>query len=377
MAPTDEQIRFAIAQQAAEWFTAQRTSSLDEEGRTAFAGWLKTSPVHVDEYLRMAAISSELRATAQDPQLPVAAWVAEATSESHGMEAPDAVAPGSQRGAPNVIPLRPGSKPRDERRAGLWVPSGWRLAWTLAIPAIALVAFFVSFLLGGKPARAYETAHGQQHTWQLPDGTTLRLNTDSAVEVRLSATERLIDLSRGEAFFEVSHDPLRRFRVSAGGAQIIAVGTQFDVYRYGRTVQVTVLAGRVAVFNGHARSPAGAAVLPPGTLQLAAGQQLRIVGGVIEGRPSKVDLHDAEAWLRGQIAFEQRPLGEVAAEFNRYVTVPIMIDDPSLRAVPVSGVFDARDSESFLAFLQARKGIAIERSPARIRVFVRSDRSIP
>lgn len=80
MAPTDEQIRLAIAQQAAEWFVAQRTRSLDDAGQTAFAAWLKTSPVHVDEYLRMAAISSELRATAQDPQLPVAVWVAEATA---------------------------------------------------------------------------------------------------------------------------------------------------------------------------------------------------------------------------------------------------------------------------------------------------------
>lgn len=84
MAPTDEQIRFAIAQQAAEWYVAQRTRSLDDAGQTAFVAWLKISPVHVDEYLRMAAISSELRATIQDLQLPVAAWVAEATAEDTG-----------------------------------------------------------------------------------------------------------------------------------------------------------------------------------------------------------------------------------------------------------------------------------------------------
>lgn len=83
MAPTDEQIRLAIAQQAAEWFVAHRTSSLDEAARAAFAAWLKASPVHIDEYLRMAAISGELRITAQDPQL--AAWVAEATSKTSGL----------------------------------------------------------------------------------------------------------------------------------------------------------------------------------------------------------------------------------------------------------------------------------------------------
>ena len=370
MAPTDEQIRLAIAQQAAEWFVAQRTSSLDDAGQTAFAAWLKTSPVHVDEYLRMAAISSELRATVQDPQLPIAAWVAEATAETAGLEPPNVEGPGAHRGTPNVIPLRPSITSHDKRRGGSWLPSGWRLAGALAIPAIVAGALFLSFLLSGTPAQAYETAHGQQRTWQLPDGTTLRLNTDSAVEVRLSATERQVDLSRGQAFFRVSRDPRRRFRVSAGGAEVVAVGTQFDVYRHGRTVQVTVLAGRVAVFSGHAPPPGGSA-LPAATLELAAGQQLRIVGGVMESKPASVDVHEAEAWLRGQIAFERRPLGEVAAEFNRYGPVPIEIDEPSLRAMPVSGVFDARDSASFLDFLQSMKGVGIERSPTRIRVFVR------
>lgn len=376
MAPTDEQIRLAIAQQAAEWFVAHRTSPLDDEGRVTFVAWLKTSPVHVDEYLRMAAISGELRLTAQDPQLPVAAWVAEAASEIPGAEAPNAAGSGSHHGAPNVIPLRPSPKTHGERRAGRWL-SGWRLAGALAIPASVLAAFLVSFLFGGTPARAYETAHGEQRTWRLPDGTTLRLNTDSAVEVRISGTERLVDLSRGQAFFEVPHDLQRRFRVNAGGAEIIAVGTQFDVYRYGRTVQVTVLAGRVAVLSGSVPSPVSGAALPAGTLHLAAGQRLRLVDGVIEGRPTSVDVHDAEAWLRGQIAFEQRPLGEVAAEFSRYAPVPIEIDDPSLRAVPVSGVFDARDAESFLAFLRARKDVVIERSPTRVRVFKRTAASDP
>jgi len=373
MTPTDEQIRLAIAHQAAEWFVAHRTNSLDENGRAAFAAWLRTSPVHIDEYLRMAAISGELRTAARDPQVPLAAWLAEAASQTGGVEPANPLSAPSNGNAPNVIPLRPGPVSREKPRKARWVP-GWRLASTLAILTISLAAFLVSFLLGGTPARAYETARGEQRTWQLPDGTTLRLNTDSAVRFRLSASERLADLSRGQAFFKVAHDARRRFRVIAGGAELVAVGTQFDVYRDGRAVQVTVVAGRVAVFSAHAPQPAGGAVLPAGTLELAAGQQARIVGGVI-GQPSSVDLHEAEAWQRGQIAFEQRPLGEVAEEFNRYAPVPIVIDDPSLRSIMVSGVFEARDSESFLAFLRTMNGVAIERSPVRIRVFRRQAHS--
>ena len=369
MTPTDEQIRLAIAHQAAEWFVAHRTRSLDDAGQAAFAQWLRTSPVHIDEYLRIAAVSSELRNAARDPELPRKAWLAEAAAEAAGAEAPIPITTSPLGNAPKAAPLRRGS--RDGRGAGPHWASGWGLAWALTILGLAMIGILATVLLSGPPAQAYETAHGEQHTWRLPDGTTLRLNTDSAASIHFSAKERRVDLARGQALFEVAHDPQRRFRVVAGATELIAVGTQFDVYRHGPTVQLTVLEGRVAVFSGHTPPPANGAALPAGALALTAGQRLRIVGGVIAGSPSKVDLHDAEAWLRGQIAFEQRPLGEVAAQFNRYAEVPIEIADPSLRAIAVSGVFQAKDSESFLAFLRALSGVTVERSPTRIRVLRR------
>ena len=82
-----------------------------------------------------------------------------------------------------------------------------------------------------------------------------------------------------------------------------------------------------------------------------------------------VDVQQAVAWLKRRIAFEQRPLGEVANEFNRYVAIRIEIDDPVLRILPISGVFDAYDVDSFSAFLQTLDGVRVERAATRIRVF--------
>ena len=73
-------------------------------------------------------------------------------------------------------------------------------------------------------------------------------------------------------------------------------------------------------------------------------------GGVL-AQPTPVDVQQTLAWLQRQIAFEQRPLGEVADEFNRYGSIPVEIDDAALRALPISGVFDAYDIDSFVAFL--------------------------
>jgi transmembrane sensor len=74
------------------------------------------------------------------------------------------------------------------------------------------------------------------------------------------------------------------------------------------------------------------------------------------------------AWLQQKIAFERRPLGEVVEEFNRYGSIPIRIEDAALRALPISGVFDAYDIDSFVAFLNTLEGVRVERTDARIRV---------
>jgi transmembrane sensor len=58
----------------------------------------------------------------------------------------------------------------------------------------------------------------------------------------------------------------------------------------------------------------------------------------------------------------------VAAEFNRYGSIPVEIDDEELRVLPVSGMFDAGDTESFVAFLQRLPGAKVERTSTLIRV---------
>jgi len=86
------------------------------------------------------------------------------------------------------------------------------------------------------------------------------------------------------------------------------------------------------------------------------------------GAPRRIDTRSAIAWLRRQIAFEDQPLVEVAAEFNRYGSVAFEIDDAAVRELPISGVFDAYDTDSFAAFLQTLHGVVVQKTPGRIRV---------
>ena len=82
-----------------------------------------------------------------------------------------------------------------------------------------------------------------------------------------------------------------------------------------------------------------------------------------------VDAQSETAWLHRQIAFDHEPLGQVAAEFNRYATKPVEIVTPELRELKVSGVFSTDDPEEFLAFLWSLDRVRVDVTATRIRVF--------
>ena len=62
----------------------------------------------------------------------------------------------------------------------------------------------------------------------------------------------------------------------------------------------------------------------------------------------------------------------MANELNRYGHIAIEIDDESVRALPISGVFDAYDTESFVAFLSALPEVVVQRTSTRIHIFSRA-----
>src|SRR3546814_19432062 len=72
------------------------------------------------------------------------------------------------------------------------------------------------------------TQRGEIRSFRLSDGTNATLDTDSRVEVSMTATERSLHLSQGRARFEVASDA-RPFRVRAGAGEVQASQGVLDV----------------------------------------------------------------------------------------------------------------------------------------------------
>jgi transmembrane sensor len=346
---SDADIRAAIARQAGDWFIANQAGALTAEEGKAFLEWLRASPVHVREYLGVARIAHHMPRVAGEPEIPLETFLA------HELTGEDTVAPLEGSAAKRRPPP----------------PRALAQAWPIAASLIALAAGLIWWAHDGQllgVPKTYRTSHGEQITRRLPDGSVLRLDTDSEVTVHYSQRERVVDLRRGQVLFEVAHESGRRFRVSAGKAGVIAVGTQFDVYRKLASVEITVVQGEIAVFSGAPAWLQAAREIPADVQRVTAGYQVHVDAGGLSAQPVRADENQTLGWVQHKIVFDHRPLGEVATEFNRYGGIPVEIEDAELRALPVSGMFDAGDTESFVTFLETLPGARVERTAKRIRV---------
>ena len=223
------------------------------------------------------------------------------------------------------------SRPRTKR---VWsrrlFPAG-----VVLVPVAALALALLFWL----PARGfYETEIGGQRVVALDDGTQIRLDTDTRIRVRFASGERRIVLEQGQALFTVAHDATRPFRVEAGGTEVTALGTVFDVRRESTGARVTLVEGSVAVTDVQSETR---------NWRLTPGQQVQTSRR--DPAPVAVDATVETSWSQGHLVFRGTPLREAVAEVNRYLPHKIVLAAGPTSEVAVNGSFATGDRDAFVA----------------------------
>ena len=194
----------------------------------------------------------------------------------------------------------------------------------------------------------YRTGAGERRVAMLADGSRLSLDSNSEVTVKFSAHQRLLHLLRGQARFDVAHDRSRPFSVIAGSQRVIATGTAFNIDMAGPSVLITLIEGHVVVLNdadGGRESLSGA-----GRIELQAGQQLAAAAGRTPQIMS-ASIPRVTAWTAGQLIFDNEPLSSVVDRVNRYSETRIVVGDPAIGALRISGVFNTGDPQGFVTIV--------------------------
>src|SRR5258708_7733978 len=217
MNANEDRIRATIAEQAGEWLVANDAGPLDAQDSAALAAWLKTSPVHIEEFLAVSAIARDLKEARTDPEYSLEAILPRARAEE------DITVTSLWSRVINTVRVQPPRRwfPIAATTAGFAVLIGVLLTWNVS-----------RIQHPSAPERIAElhlaTQHGEQLTQRLADNSVLHLNTDSAVTIRYTNNKRLAILKSGEADFEVAHEAPRAFRVQTETAEVIDLSTKFD-----------------------------------------------------------------------------------------------------------------------------------------------------
>ena len=236
--------------------------------------------------------------------------------------------------------------------------ASWKRYATRIVPplaAAALIALAIGMHRQAEELR-YVTAIGEQRSVILPDGSTIVLDTSSAVVARVQPGTREVTVERGQVQFQVVHDPAVPFTVLAGDGVVHDIGTEFQVRKDRDQVTVTLIEGSVSV---SAPAP-GQPVDKPRSEVLKPGQQLAFDNRGTWNRQA-ANLKAAEGWTRGDLVFEQRPLGELIGEMNRYTQNPIRLGESTLATLRVSGVFHKGDQHSLLLALRSGWALRADR----------------
>ncbi|AFC86169.1 FecR family protein [Frateuria aurantia] len=295
------------AMQAAQWWVRLRQHG-DDEALTSWQDWEALDPRHGDAFERLAELGSQLN---ELDEVDKASLVAEFAGA---------------RAAPA------------------------RRRWPLVATAAGLLAAFISIApFFYQQLNAGETEHfasvvGHNRNLQLADHSRVQLGGATSITAHVDARERLVELQRGQAFFQVQHDSQRPFVVHAGGLSVQATGTAFDVRRVGQRVDVVVAEGKVLVAgSGDGQRPGkGAAV------EVVAGQEARYDPAASGLAIGSVDPARAMAWRLGRLEYEDEPLAGVIADLNRYSTQPLSITDPALAGLTYSGTIELDHFDGWL-----------------------------
>jgi transmembrane sensor len=291
---------------AADWIATQRDSGAwTDEDQAALDAWLEESTAHEVAYLRLEA-----------------AW-----SRADRLV------------ALNRALSRPGSEVlRGRLRLILRAAAG--------LIAISVVAVGAVQYDSRPDLQTFATPVGGREKITLLDGSQIELNTDTRLRADFKTGNNTVWLDKGEAYFEIKHNPARQFIVMASGHRITDLGTKFRLRSRPGRLEVALLDGQLSIESTNLTGQTKPTVLKPGDVATTNSDSVFVT------RKDKQKLANELGWRRGVVILENATLAEAASELNRYNSKQLVIADPVTARRRIAGTFRTNDLDDFTELAQ-------------------------
>ncbi len=289
-----------IADQAIAWFSRLQSESVSAEEKMQFLKWKGQSLLHKNVY-------DEISLFWDDPEFNQV--LAEATLSKE---------------------LNKGKK-----------TASYRSYWLSGAMAACLALFVVIFDPLTHIQADYQTAIGEQQSINLSDGSSVMLNTNSALAIDFTDTERRVRLLKGEAYFAVNSDKNKPFVIDSGETVTRVLGTKFIVKNNPAGDRITVVEGLVKVSS-----------LEYGEFVHLHPKQQVINSGSGLKKVVSINIKMETAWLSNRLVFKNQALSEVVSELENYLPGIVFITDSQLKQYKINARLDISNPETALKALQ-------------------------
>lgn len=324
--PADTRLPHEILDEAARWITDGLDDGLTKDAQAARDAWLISDPSHAQAYQEMQKLWAQM----------------------------DHVS--SYSSAPQDQPQKGWSRrwSMAKRRTDVKRRTNWSKSPILGTAIAASLLLMLMPLSGDWMNRLradHATATGETRLVTLADGSTVQLDTKSAIQVDYTPDQRHIILLQGKALFHVATNPKRPFAVFSNEGIATALGTAFVVAEENGSTLVNVTEHQVRV--GYQQGRTDSAILHEG-------QAIRYDRKNGLGHIRASNTSDATAWTDGALVFNDAPLDDVVQAIGRYHSGTIHAFGKA-RDIRVSGVFQTKDPVVAIAQLEQSLGVKVRR----------------
>ncbi|MGH0001274.1 FecR family protein [Pseudovibrio ascidiaceicola] len=306
-----------IADEALNWFLKLQEDASDEQ-RRQFSAWFNTSERHQQEFTKLEEI-----------------WGAPAFTKAVGEL--------------KTVSAHPSTNETHPRKTFRKL-TGVAAALALMVGVTQVPDWWIYLQAD------YTTQSAQMRQISLPDGSSMLMNSETAVALDFEGPQRRVHVLRGEAYFDVLHDAQRPFQVTGGFGEVTVLGTAFSVLTSKTKDRVVLERGRVELTQLNAAEAAR---------ELKPGELSRISSNGIE-ESKEINPAEVLAWRKGRLVLEDVPLSKAIEEIERYYSSSIFITSSALHDTRISGYFKTDNMVEAIETLALATGADLYRLPIGI-----------
>jgi ferric-dicitrate binding protein FerR (iron transport regulator) len=239
----------------------------------------------------------------------------------------------------------PAHRPRISR-------TGWLIAAAVVLFAVCITG--ILYVSGDTGPEKLVASTSTPLTDTLPDGSLITLNRLSDIRYPENfKKQRTVRLLKGEAFFKISPDENKPFKVYTDNITITVLGTSFNVRNKGNSTEIIVESGLIRVTDSlH-------------DILVHPSEKLILRKGDTSLTKEKTMDQFYKYYRTSEFVCDNTPLSQLATSLEDAYNVRIVVD-PSLREKKINTIFRNQSLEQILDIIRETFGIRVTRSGEQI-----------